>query len=303
MAHSIPVLDLSFKAAADYSSSQYYLMYQSAADTVTKAATAGTKVIGVLQDDPAAAGRAGSVRVMGVTKVVAGAAISVDDELTVDSSGRAVTNSSDSYYIWGRALEAATTAGDIISALVTVGGSGYSGQTVAADGFINIPLNSLLEISSNDIAALSDTEATATITSGGYLASNTTPTLKRVNTSTDKALRITWAASDVTELAVPPIAYPPVLDPANDVTVHIYAGMAGSTNTPTIDIQAWEGVGDTEMGGATAALAATAAEKTVTLSAANLTGSPGFLNLQLVPAAHGTDAIYLYAMWLEYTRK
>jgi len=58
------------------------------------------------------------------------------------------------------------------------------------------------------------------------------------------------------------------------------------------------------MGGATAALADAISELTVTIANANISGNPtGFFNIQLVPGAHGTDAIYLYSAWMEYSRK
>lgn len=162
-------------------------------------------------------------------------------------------------------------------------------------GTIPLDLTSLREIATNDIQALA--------AHGGLLSSDSDPSLARVNGATDKALRVVWDTSnDTDEVQFPPVPWPHDLDPSSDVTVHLLAVMAGSTDTPTIDVQAFEGVGDTEMGGATAALSDTLAEVSVTLDAANITGHPGFLNLALVPGAHTTDALYLYAAWLEYTK-
>lgn len=125
----------------------------------------------------------------------------------------------------------------------------------------------------------------------------------RVNGATDKAPRITFKLNTTGELQFPTIPLPHDLDDAADMTVNIWAGMGGATDTPTIDVQAFFNVGDTECGGATAALAATAGLRTVTLAAADVPAYPGFLNLALVPAAHTNDAIYLYAAWITYTRK
>lgn len=157
-----------------------------------------------------------------------------------------------------------------------------------------LDITALREIASDDIQNLA--------AHGGLLASNSTPILARVNGATDKALRVTWAASDSNEVQFPPIPMLPGMNGANAIVVHLLMAKNTNTdNTVTVDVQAYDGVGDTEMGAATAALGAAAlAEYTATIAAANLGGHPtGFLNLSLVPGAHTTDAIYLYAAWLE----
>lgn len=161
-------------------------------------------------------------------------------------------------------------------------------------GTIPLDITALREIATDDIQALA--------AHGGIMASDSTPGLARVNGATDKALRVTWAAMDVTEAQFPPVPWPHDLDPAVDVTVHFLAKMGGATDTPTIDVQAFESEGDTEMGGVTGALSATLQELTVTLLAADIAGHPGFLNLSLVPGTHDTDALHLYAAWVEYQR-
>lgn len=171
-----------------------------------------------------------------------------------------------------------------------------TGGVTEAKGFVPIDISSGREIATNDIQNLA--------AAGGILASDSQPDLLRVNAGTDKALRITWAATEVDEVQLPPVPLPPDLDASQDVTVHLL--IAKGTNTDAaavIDVQAFEGVGDTEMGGNTAALDTDAlTEYSVTLANADITGHPGFLNLSLIPGAHANDAIYLYAMWLEYTR-
>lgn len=156
-----------------------------------------------------------------------------------------------------------------------------------------------------DIAGLRDIASNAIqnlAAHGGILASDSTPILERVNGATDKALRVKWAASDSNEAQFPPIPMLPGMNGATDITLHLLAKMSGATDTPTIDVQVYDAIGDTEMGGATAALSSSLQELTVTLAAANLSGHPsGFLNVSLVPGTHTTDAIELYAAWLEYT--
>jgi len=298
MAHSIPVLDLSMAAAADYSSYQFYLVKQNTSTgRATVASTRGEKVLGVLQDDPDAAGRSGSVRVYGVAKVIVGAAVTIDDELTVDASGRAIKASLDSDYVWGRALTAASNAGEVIAALVTIGGIGKGTGVVAADGFIPLPLTSAREIASNDIQNLA--------AHGGILCSDSVPDLARVNGATDKALRLTWAAGEQDEIQFAPVPKPPDLASGTDLSVHMMLAKDANTDTAAVvDVQVWDGVGDTEMGGNTGALSvATLAEYSVTIANANVAAAPGFLNVGVVPGAHANDAIYCYAAWLEYTRQ
>ncbi len=118
MSASIGVLNLSFSAEADLSSSQYRLMKLGSSAGQVKACDGVTDTpIGVLQNDPTS-GQAASVRVLGTTKVVAGAAITRGAFLKTDAQGRAVSTSTDNDPIFGRALEAASAAGEIIEATI-----------------------------------------------------------------------------------------------------------------------------------------------------------------------------------------
>lgn len=164
-------------------------------------------------------------------------------------------------------------------------------------GIIPLDITSMREIASDAIQNLA--------AHGGLLASDSDPALARVNGATDKALRVIWDTSnDTDEAQFAPVAKPPDFDAGSDVTVHLMMAKGSNTDTSfTVDVQAYDGVGDTEMGGATAAFAAAAlAEKTVTLANANLAAGPGFLNISLVPGTHENDDLYLYAAWLEYTK-
>jgi len=163
-------------------------------------------------------------------------------------------------------------------------------------GFIPLDITSMREIATNDIQALT--------AHGGILASDSAPLLKRVNGATDKALRVVWTAeADTDEAQFAPVAKPADLDAGTNLTIHLLCAMEGAADTPVIDVQVYDGVGDTEMGGATAAITGTTvAEYTVTIAHANVAAAPGFLNISLVPAAHETDDLYLYAAWIEYTR-
>ncbi len=132
--------------------------------------------------------------------------------------------------------------------------------------------------------------------------------IERVNGDTDPCQRIRWPAGMVFRAKLPSVTWPSDLDAGANVVVHVLLQRSGSTDDCDIDVLAFENTtgtyaADTEMGGKTAALTTTTmVEKTVTLAHANITGHPGILTLALLPDAHTSDDIYLYATWLEYTR-
>ena len=117
MAYAINEQTVSIPASGDLSTKQYFLgtIDSNGQVAVTGAAAAAD---GVIQNDPAAQGRATSLLSTrgSVSKVVAGAAVSAGAALEADSSGRVVTRSSGVRV--GKALEPAGAAGDIISVLL-----------------------------------------------------------------------------------------------------------------------------------------------------------------------------------------
>lgn len=162
-------------------------------------------------------------------------------------------------------------------------------------GFLPLPLAQARLIATNDIAAIA--------ASGGVLGLDTAPKLKRVNGATDKKLRIEWAAASVIPITWD-VVYPPDLDDTAVATIKLLAAMAGATDTPTVAVNFFENVGDTNAGGNTGAVTGTT--PTVysrTIAAVDVGPVPAAASIELVPAAHGTDALYLYAAWVEYTRK
>ncbi|NPV72075.1 MAG: DUF2190 family protein [Firmicutes bacterium] len=127
MAYEIPVFDFTLEAAADLSASQYRFVR---VDANGRAALcgAGQPAVGVLQNKPSAAGQAAQVRALGITKVVAGAAIAKGALVASDASGQAVaatvttanttTGALTGSHVAGIALEAAAAAGGVISVLL-----------------------------------------------------------------------------------------------------------------------------------------------------------------------------------------
>ncbi len=167
---------------------------------------------------------------------------------------------------------------------------------ISAQGFIPLPLMSWRAIASNDIPALAGTPAS------GILASDTSPKLIRVNTSTDKALRIIWSSSTSIEICNH-IFYPPDMDATATYTVNCRIGKNTNTDaTCTFTVGVFEGVGDTTRGSATAVLGA-AAVTAYTCTVTPTAGHPNFAALSLVPGTHTTDDIWLYEAYVLYQKK
>jgi hypothetical protein len=115
MSYEEKIQCISLTADGDQSSNQYKFLK---GDTTGVALqdSAGGACIGVLQNKPTDA-KIAEVGIMGVSKVTAGAAVSLWDNVQSDGAGRAITAASGDYS-QGIALEAATAAGQIIAVLL-----------------------------------------------------------------------------------------------------------------------------------------------------------------------------------------
>lgn len=196
-----------------------------------------------------------------------------------------VSASSDILDLTGTVTTAAIVANAVTAAKLT---------TTLATGPIPLPLSQARKITSNNIPNVAAV--------GGLLASDTDPKLERVNGATDPQLRIQWAAASVipVQWSVPA---PKDFDNTQPVIVNVMAGMGGATDTPTIGVAFWPGVGGANGGGNTGALSSSIAQKTVSVPGASAGTYPSEWAVILTPAAHGTDALNLMGCWLEYTRK
>lgn len=121
MAYQIPVLDITLEAASDLSAKQFHFVKVSAANKVDLCTAVTDAPIGVLQNKPTA-GQGASVRVYGVSKLSADAAISAGAILGTSTDSQAQTAVATNV-VCARALEAAGAANEIISALVLPGTS------------------------------------------------------------------------------------------------------------------------------------------------------------------------------------
>jgi hypothetical protein len=174
----------SIEANADLSSNQFQIVKRTAGKAAL-CAVAGEAAFGVLQDDPAASGRACVVRVAGISKVVYGGTVSIDDALTTDANGKAVAIGAGGGRYLGRANVAGVLddTGEVIMFGPAPGGySGYAKKT------IQLPLAQARELSSDEFQNLA--------AHGGILANDSTPLIEAVNPGTDQASRLNWAASN-----------------------------------------------------------------------------------------------------------
>lgn len=107
-----------FEAGSDLSASQYCFVDVAADGQVDVVSSKGAKAAGVLQDKPSAAGRAGMVGVVGITKVKVGAAVTAGAEVISDADGKAIATDAADQYIQGTALETSTAANQLIAVLI-----------------------------------------------------------------------------------------------------------------------------------------------------------------------------------------
>jgi large exoprotein involved in heme utilization and adhesion len=115
MAWELSLFDVSFEAGEDLSEAQFLAVALNSHGKVVKAKS-NTLPIGVLQDNPKE-GQAANVRMLGISKVVAGGAFAIGDVLTADDDGRLIAASTGDYPI-GLALEAAAQAGQVVTAFI-----------------------------------------------------------------------------------------------------------------------------------------------------------------------------------------
>ncbi len=116
MAYEQTLRTIGVPASADLSASQFCFVVVNANGQLALPA-AGGDAEGILQDKPNGAGVIGEVGILGISKLVVGAAgVAAGDLLATDANGKAVTAAS-ANKILGRAL-ATGGAGTIIPALI-----------------------------------------------------------------------------------------------------------------------------------------------------------------------------------------
>jgi hypothetical protein len=98
-----------FKAAGDLSSKQYHFVKMSADQTVTSCSAITDKAIGILQNDPDAAGEDAVVAIAGTSKLYGGAGFAYGVNIAPKADGRGQTAVATQY---ARAISLETVAND-----------------------------------------------------------------------------------------------------------------------------------------------------------------------------------------------
>lgn len=157
MAYEIPGFSFTLVSAADLRTDQFHFVNIDATGKAALAA-AGTRVAGVIQNKPNA-GHSTTLVVSGVSKVVAGGVVTAGDDVSSDSTGRAVTTVGTAQRA-GIALTSAGAAGVLISVLlmsaITVGAAGEIATLIAA-----IPVAAVATVAGNTPAGGSGATAGA----------------------------------------------------------------------------------------------------------------------------------------------
>jgi hypothetical protein len=225
-----------------------------------------------------------------------------DGQISDTSSGSAI----------GIAKEAATAAGDIVeylpfavlsttAATVSIADAGGFTTTTTVEAALQEVYQDLLSTQHFipiPLTAGMIGDATNTVSFGGPA---TDPILDYTNGDTDSSLRWTWAAASVEEV-IYQTPLPPDLDVTADIVIHLWCGKDANANTVTLASDAYFNVGDTKVEDVTATIAQTAAETTITIGSADVPAGAQTLTVELTPSAHAGDALYMWAIWIEYTR-
>lgn len=191
-------------------------------------------------------------------------------------------------------------------------GTGTVGPTQLAANAVTAPkLTATLATGQKDWqlsdAVIISSNAIQNTTEGGRPDGNSSPSLARVNGATDICERLIWAAAAVDEIQFAGVL-PSDVDDAATIIINLWIEKDTNTDTAAVvAVKYFQGKGDSNAGGNTAAIStATLTKYQVTIAAADVLDTSGVsapFSIALVPGTHGTDAIRLYGISLEYTRK
>lgn len=120
MSSSVDLECTSIAAGADLSALQYTALKLGADRVVVSCTSNNEPIVGILQDKPAAAGRAAKVGVKGISKAIAGGSISSGDKLTATTGGKLIATTTNNHYIIGHAMEDAAS-NDVFQVFLTPG--------------------------------------------------------------------------------------------------------------------------------------------------------------------------------------
>ena len=110
-----------FIATADYRTKQYYVVkHASTAGEAKLASGTDDELLGILQNEPNT-DEAALVACLGIAKAAAETGVTAGCALTASSTGRVKKTTTDKHKVIGYALEASSSAGDIIKVNVVRG--------------------------------------------------------------------------------------------------------------------------------------------------------------------------------------
>lgn len=196
----------------------------------------------------------------------------------------------------------------INSRLTFAAASGLSLPTGQAKGIVDLPLTSwrIADAAGTNYGLLA---ATAAIGSGGVGGIDASPGISRVNAATDMTACIIYA-DEVVKPILNDFTLPYDFDATVAASFKILCAIDGTNNATSILTLTWCAVGPgvyaagTDQGGACSAIAnASLVTKSIAI-AANAINAPGnHVAVSLTPTSPGTDAMHIYATYLEYTKK
>ena len=127
MAGSQDLRVVSREAGEDLSSEQYRFVYADTDGQLLHCDSADDMILGILQDDPNAAGKGCLLGISGISRLEVdgssgtGANITAGDKLTSNATGQGIVTTTDKNVYGAIALEASTAANDVIMVLLTPG--------------------------------------------------------------------------------------------------------------------------------------------------------------------------------------
>lgn len=228
--------------------------------------------------------------------------------------------------IQGICVEAASAANDIIECVPYAVTSTAAGSVSVADTNSNMTGTDVETVLNEHAVHQQTSQAFFNLDMGGWTEQDGTAladfadgdsTTPGWNTG-DESFGIRWNNHANPDPIATSHPYPPDLDPAANVVIHVLAAKVGATigDAVTWTIEAFENIAaaaydaDADFGGTSSAMTGdatskTCQEETLTLALANVTGSPGALHLTLQPTdgTLGTDDVIVLGVWGEYTRK
>ena len=223
------------------------------------------------------------------------------------------TSSGSAFFI---ALEAATADGDVVEAILYPVVSTTAATVSIADAESYTSAATVEAALAEIYEAILNPESTIVVPLGAITMEDGTVLTKQATTVTGIAqlsnkeqvilIPIDCSSGEALGFAVP---VPQDLDDGEDITVHVLAGKGGALDTLTLDCEVYPcAAGDTANADiqdtAAQALTEAASELVFTCGADGVLAAPGTLTIVLtLGGTNDGDAVYIYGVWIEYTRK